>query len=128
MIIAIDLDGTICEEKRTFEKGFAKPLSCPSFSQNFKVNNSFGQLITLIPANEDITTIDIVNTLHLMGHTIIIFTARSWAELPMTLKWLEEYEVKYHTIVCGKPVYDVLIDDRSKTNLLDFIKELGEEE
>ena len=119
MIIAIDLDGTICEEKPTFEKSLAEPMF---LKPPINLKNLCGY--NFVTSN----SVHFVNTLYKLGHTIIIFTARSWSELPMTLEWLKKHKVQYHTVVCGKPVYDVIVDDRSKTNLLDFIKELGEEE
>ena len=93
-IYAIDCDGTLCEERQTFERCLAEP------KQN---------------------VIDIVNELYDAGNTIIIYTARGWQEYKMTERWLQIHGVKYHTIVCGKLVYDVILDDRA-VNVMDVDK------
>ena len=63
--------------------------------------------------------ISVVNKLYDDGHTIIIHTARKWADLMVTLSQLRLNGVKYHTIVMGKPVADCYIDDKG-TNDVDF--------
>ena len=55
-----DLDGTLCEERRAFERSLAKPFS---------------------------EMISFVNTLA-RKHNIIIYTARGWNEYEMTKIWL----------------------------------------
>lgn len=92
-----DLDGTLCEERKTFEKSLAAPK---------------------------LDIIEIVNRLYRAGHTIIIYTARGWMEYKMTEHWLKTHNVNYNVLMCGKPVYDVWIDDRA-LNVLD-INKLGE--
>ena len=84
--IVIDLDGTILEEKTIKEKPKATPLP---------------------------GAIDAVNKLYQMGHVIIIYTARTDKDLELTLKQLNEYGIKYHRLVLGKPVGDIFIDDRA---------------
>jgi uncharacterized HAD superfamily protein len=81
-----DLDGTLCEEKQTFERSLAAPIQ-----QN----------------------INICNHLYDKGNHIIIYTARSWAEYKMTENWLLSNNVKYHQLLCGKPIYYRWIDDRA---------------
>jgi len=85
-IYAFDLDGTLCDEMPTFEKSLARPY---------------------------LDRIIKVNKLYDGGNTIIIFTARGWQEYNMTKAWLDEYGVKYHQLICGKPIYHKIIDDRS---------------
>lgn len=82
----IDLDGTLCEERPTFEKHLAKPIH---------------------------DVIRKVNHLYKNGDQIIIYTARGWAEFASTENWLKENGVKYHVLLCGKPIYDKWIDDRA---------------
>ena len=79
-----DLDGTLCSEEKTFEKYLAKP-------------------------NPDM--IALVNKLY-EQNKIIIYTARGWAEYNITQRWLEDNDVKYHILMCGKPIYDMWIDDK----------------
>ncbi|MBA7694875.1 hypothetical protein ES703_103490 [subsurface metagenome] len=84
--IVIDLDGTILEEMGEHERSRALPLA---------------------------RAVEGVNTLYEMGHTIIIYTARTYRELELTLSQLQQYGIKYHHLVLGKPVGDIFVDDRA---------------
>lgn len=86
MQIIIDIDGTICSEERQF----SRPLATP---------------------NEN--AIESINTLYDQGHTIILYSARTWAEWEVTSHWLKQNHIKYHQLFLGKPVGDVWIDDRA---------------
>jgi uncharacterized HAD superfamily protein len=86
MQLIIDLDGTICTEEKTFSRAMAIPLP---------------------------GAIDSVNMLYDEGHTIIIYSARSWPEYEMTHHWLQKHDVKFHQLIMGKPVGDAWIDDRA---------------
>ncbi|MCT4223065.1 HAD family hydrolase [Elizabethkingia anophelis] len=86
MQIIIDFDGTICTEERTYSRSMAKPLD---------------------------HAIESVNKLYDQGHTIIIYSARTWMEYEMTMDWLSRYNVKFHQLILGKPIGDVWIDDRA---------------
>ena len=88
MQIIIDMDGTICTEERTYSRSMAKPLD---------------------------KAIESVNKLFDEGHTIIIYSARTWMEYEMTVDWLSKYGFKYHQLILGKPIGDVWIDDRALT-------------
>jgi hypothetical protein len=55
---------------------------------------------------------------------IIIHTARGWGELAMTMRQLKEWGVKYHTLICGKPIADIIIDDRSVTDPKEALQKL----
>tara|TARA_X000000368_G_scaffold199442_1_gene157524 strand:- start:12204 stop:12500 length:297 start_codon:yes stop_codon:yes gene_type:complete len=67
--------------------------------------------------------IKIINKLYDEGNTIIFFTARGyvtkidWREL--TLNQLQEWNVKYHELILGKPHADIYVDDKA-INDLDF--------
>lgn len=87
MKIAFDLDGTLCEEVPTFEKSMAKP----------------------IPG-----ALERVNILHDTGDFIMIYTSRGWSEYKMTEDWLKKHGFRYDLLICGKPLYDVLYDDKAK--------------
>lgn len=58
-----------------------------------------------------------INRLYESGHTVVYWTARGsrsgqdWQEL--TNKQLDEWGVKRHSIVFGKPDYDIFVDDKS---------------
>lgn len=98
MQIVIDMDGTICTEMRQFSRCLAEPKT--------------GAIVT-------------INELYDAGHTIIIYSARTWAEYEMTIAWLKRYGIKYHQLFMGKPIGDVWIDDRAIT-AKDNWTEIGE--
>jgi uncharacterized HAD superfamily protein len=86
MTILIDMDGVICTEQKTFERCLATPIA-----------GAREALESLVAA----------------GHTIVIYSARSWSELRMTKQWLDSHQIPYHGIHLGKPVADCVIDDRA---------------
>lgn len=58
-----------------------------------------------------------INELYDNGDTVIYWTARGtgsgidWREV--TEKQFEEWGVRYHELIFGKPVYDLFIDDKN---------------
>lgn len=86
MQIIIDLDGTICTEEKTYSRALAKPLP---------------------------GAVEKLNQLYEQGHTLIIYSARTWMEYEMTADWLAKHGFRYHQLVLGKPVGDVWLDDRA---------------
>lgn len=61
--------------------------------------------------------IDRVNRLFDEGHTIYLFTARGMASgrdyYELTLKQMQEFGVKHHRIIMGKPDVDLFVDDKA---------------
>ena len=86
MKLIVDLDGVICEELGTFERSMAKPLP---------------------------NAIEVLKRLKWAGHHITLYTGRGWSEYTMTTAWLKKYEIPYDLLLCGKPLYDLWIDDRA---------------
>ena len=86
MQLIVDLDGTICTEEKTFSRSMATPLE--------------GAKETLRKLKDK-------------GHTIIIYSARSWTEYEMTIKWLNDNQIPYDQVILGKPIGDYWIDDRA---------------
>jgi hydroxymethylpyrimidine pyrophosphatase-like HAD family hydrolase len=86
MTILVDMDGVICTEEKTFERALAKPMP---------------------GAREALAA------LKAKGHTLVIYSARSWSELRMTEAWLKEHDIPYDGIHLGKPVADRILDDRA---------------
>lgn len=84
--IVIDLDGVIFEERDERERSKATPLA---------------------------GAVEAINALYQTGHKIIICSARTYRELELTLSQLEKCGIKYHHLVLGKPVADIVIDDRA---------------
>ena len=88
MRIVIDIDGTICEEKPTFERALARPkMGAAKF----------------------------INAMKNQGHFVILYTARGWAEYEMTRQWLIRNDIPFDVLLMGKPIYDIWIDDRAIT-------------
>ena len=98
-ILAFDIDGTICTTDCPYDE--AKPYK---------------------------QVIDKINSLYDKGNWILIFTARGSGSgidyYEFTKEQLESWRLKYHELKMGKPLFDVLIDDRVKSNL-DWYKENG---
>ena len=93
MIIYVDLDNTLCTTNGTDYEN-SKPK---------------------------VKRIDYINRYYDEGHTITIYTARgsktkiNYYEL--TKSQLELWGVKFHNLIVGeKPVYDLLIDDKAKSD------------
>jgi ribonucleotide monophosphatase NagD (HAD superfamily) len=84
--IMVDLDGVICSEERVFDR----PLATP------------------IPGAKEALA-----KLKAAGHTIIVYTARGWAEYNVTKRWLDEHGMTYDALHMGKPIAHVWIDDRA---------------
>lgn len=90
MIYAIDIDETICfsPEDRDYTKS--------------------------VPFTD---RIDLINKLYDEGHTIFYWTSRGittgkqWYEF--TYKQLQGWGCKFHFLLTNKPMYDVIIDDKS---------------
>lgn len=85
--IAIDIDGTICTEERTFERPLAKPLE------------GAVEALTLLKSN---------------NNTLILWTARGWEQYKVTTKWLNDNGFEYDQLIMGKPILDFFIDDRAR--------------
>lgn len=71
-------------------------------------------------------TIRHINSLYEAGNEIILFTARGsssgidwYSRTEKQLKW---WGVKYHTLLLGKPSYDIIIDDKA-INAADYRRE-----
>lgn len=88
-VIAVDLDGTMCETCWT-------PRQC----------------LTAEPIDGAIAK---VNEMSKQCNFIIIYTARPDKLIPATLKWLRKHNVKYDAICNNKMVADVYIDEKNKT-------------
>jgi beta-phosphoglucomutase-like phosphatase (HAD superfamily) len=84
--IMVDMDGVLASEERTFERALAKPLDGAR---------------------------EALQRLRAAGHTIIVYTARGWAEYRMTKAWLDDNGFVHDGLHMGKPIADLWIDDRA---------------
>jgi len=98
----IDIDGTICRTEKKYK----------DMQKNYK--NSIRRK----------NVIEKINELYDKGNKIIFYSARHWIDFDLTIKWLKKYNVKYHTIVLGKPVGHVYVDEKHK--LMDVEEMLNE--
>jgi hypothetical protein len=61
--------------------------------------------------------IDRVNSLYDQGHTVYLFTARGMASgrdlYELTVKQMNDFGVKHHQIIMGKPDVDLFVDDKA---------------
>lgn len=48
-----------------------------------------------------------------MGLKPVIFTARTWAEYNIVEDWLKENNLTVSKIICGKPLFRCMIDDKN---------------
>ena len=85
--IAVDIDGTICTEERTFERPLAMPLAGAA---------------------------DALRQLKANGNTVILWTGRGWEQYKVTKRWLDDNGMVYDQILMGKPIVDIFIDDRAR--------------
>ena len=64
--------------------------------------------------------IEKINSLYNSGNIIILFTSRGtgsgidWTDF--TKKQVDDWGVKYHELLLGKPRYDIFVDDRAINN------------
>ena len=73
--------------------------------------------------------IAIINKLYDDGHTITYWTARGSVSginyYDLTKKQLDDWGVKYHNFMVGKPPYDIFIDDKTintiTENLIEWV-------
>jgi uncharacterized HAD superfamily protein len=92
MIICVDIDGTICTQEQDYAD--AKPF----MDKIYKVNKLYDE-----------------------GHRIIYWTARgtvtglNWRSV--TEEQFSKWGVKHHALEFGKPVYDLLFDDKARNEV-----------
>lgn len=100
LTIMVDLDGVLCTEERTFERPLAQPIQGARQA---------------------------LQRLRDAGHTIVVYTARGWAEYRVARKWLDDHGFAYDGLHMGKPIADVWIDDRALrfTNWDEALRQLG---
>jgi len=84
-LIAVDLDGTLCQGE-FWGEGEPKP--------NKKV-------------------IEKVKKMYFAGHHIFIHTARKEVYRPVTEAWLKKHQVWYHGLIMERMPADLYVDDKS---------------
>jgi len=97
MIYGIDMDGVICKTNGT------------DYQHSVPVSD----------------VIDKINSLYHKGDKIIIYTARgtkSGLDLrQLTQSQLKAWDVKYHELIFGKPVFDIYVGDEA-INIINWME------
>lgn len=83
--IGVDLDGTLAQTEY------------PDFKLEYPIGGA----------------VDAVRKLHDEGWKITIFTARPWSDYQKIEEWLDSWAIPHRRIICGKPLFKYLIDDRN---------------
>ena len=87
MVIMIDIDGTICSEERPSKRPLARVLE---------------------------GAVEGVNRLVEAGHTVVLWTGRGWDQYQITKRWLDDHGFRYAQLLMGKPIANLIIDDRAR--------------
>lgn len=87
MVVMIDIDGTICTEERPFDRSLAVPLP---------------------------GAVEGVNKIFDAGHTVVLWTGRGWDQHRVTKDWLLRHGFRFSELLMGKPIANIIIDDRSR--------------
>ena len=87
MVVMIDINGTVCEELSPFDRPLAKPLP---------------------------GAVERVNAYVDAGHVVILWTGRGWDQYRVTKKWLDDHGFKYAQLLMGKPIANLIINDRAR--------------
>ena len=47
------------------------------------------------------------------GYKIVIYTARHWSDYHNIEKYCEHYQIPVRRIICGKPLFKYIVDDKN---------------
>jgi hypothetical protein len=51
--------------------------------------------------------------LNRLGYKVTLYTARPWSEYNIIEDWLQKYNFPIKRIICGKPLFRCIIDDKN---------------
>lgn len=88
--VGVDLDGTIAE-----------PLWTPE-----NPTSEIGE-----PIWENLPKVD---ELKAAGYKVVIHTSRPWTDYEAIEAWLNHWDIPWHQIQCGKPLFALYVDDRGR--------------
>lgn len=95
-VLAVDFDGTLCNS------------SPPDF----------------LLGNPIVRNVEMLRKCVLLGYKIFIHTARHWSDYGEIQEWLENHDIPYDAIICGKILAYKYIDDRNIDINKDWINQL----
>ena len=80
------------------------------FDDTIAGNNGFPNFIPKEPLPG---AVEALNKLNDAGYKITIFTARPWVDYQNIEKYCEHYNIPVRRIICGKPLFKWMIDDKN---------------
>ena len=92
-IVAVDFDGTI-----TREAGHPHDIST---------------WVAMGDKTQNTEVTDWMRERYIAGDIIVVYTARWWKDYHEIKAWLDERQIHYNMIQCGKLKADVYLDDRA---------------
>lgn len=84
-VLAIDIDGTICDEEPQLRSFLAEPKE---------------------------GAVKAINRLYDEGYIIHLYSTRHSLQWEPTVEWLKKNNIKYHWLILGKTYADYYIDDK----------------
>ena len=94
-VIAVDFDGTLYDRGKCAEEP----------AERFEIST--------LPDMANQAVIRYVRAQHVLGHFIVVYTARPREDRARIEYWLDLMGVPFDIVQCGKLRYDMLIDDRT---------------
>ena len=80
------------------------------FDNTITDNSGFPNYTPTIPLSG---AIESLNRLSEEGYKIIIYTARPWSDYHNIEKYCDKYGIPVRRIICGKPLFNCVIDDKN---------------
>lgn len=68
--------------------------------------------------------IEKINKLFDLGYKIVLYSSRYKEDEWPTRRWLDMHGIKYHSLILGKPQYNVFIDDKTIPDMVDNLDEI----
>ena len=65
------------------------------------------------PTQPIVGAVEALKKLDDLGYKIIIFTARPWSDYQNIENFCIEFEIPMRRIICGKPLFKAIIDDKN---------------
>jgi hydroxymethylpyrimidine pyrophosphatase-like HAD family hydrolase len=113
-LFLFDIDGTLAniEHRRAYVQ--TKPKNWPAFNRAMVHDTAYDDIIWL------------AQNFYEQGHTIVICSGRGAENKDVTVKWLDDNDIKFHGLYM-RPIHDSRRDDIIKFELLEEIrKDYGE--
>lgn len=80
------------------------------FDGTLATNSGFPDYVPSVPLAG---AVEAMTRIEQQGFKIIIFTARAWADYHNIEAWCKKYGIPVRRIICGKPLFLHMIDDRN---------------